>query len=1355
MKNGNYYLGLDIGTDSVGYAVTDEQYNLKKFHGEPAWGVHVFEPASLNAERRSFRTARRRLDRRQQRVLLLQELFAKEIEKADKRFFVRLQESYLLKDETESKNSFFNDSNYSDEDYYNEFPTIHHLICDLMENPKPHDVRLVYLALAWLVAHRGHFLSNIDKSNIERIKDFSTAYNQFLSYFSDYGYAAPWQCEDTKEIEEVLKKKQGVNAKYKDLVKVLLNGEKPRKEGSEEFPYSLEALIKLLAGGTVKLKDLYCNDDYEEAGSVSLGFDDDKLGEIMAGIGDDYDLIAAARILYDWALLVDSIGNASTISEAKVNIFDQHKKDLSDLKYIVRKYVPAKYNEVFRKKDKKLGNYVSYSYHTNDGDTSNVKKVSKEDFSKYILGILKDVNPEESDLELFEDIVTRLNLCTFLPKQKNTDNRVIPHQLYWYELKRILNKAEQYLPFLLEKDTDGLTISEKIESIFLFKIPYFVGPLNLKSRYAWLERKAGRIYPWNFDNMVDLDASEQRFIQRMTNTCTYIPGEPVLPKDSLCYHRFLVLNEINNLKINGQSIEVELKQDIYTNLFLKNKKVTRKKLIEYLICNGVIKKDETDTVSGIDIEIKSNLTPQIAFRKLLQSHVLSERDAERIIERSSYAEDKTRLSKWIDQNYPKISPEDKKYLCGLKFRDFGRLSYRFLCELEGASCETGEVTTILSAMWNTNCNLMELLSDKYTFKHELERISEEYYSAKKLSLDDRLNDMYLSNTVRRPVYRTLDIIKDVQKAFGKPAKIFVEMTRGSRPEQKGKRTSSRKQQILELYAKCKDEEVRQLKQQLEEMGEYCDNKLQGDKLFLYYMQLGKCMYSEKSIDLNRLGSKEYDIDHIYPQSLVKDDSIINNRVLVLSSENGNKSDNYPIEERIRHKRRGYWEHLKNVGLISEEKFKRLVRSTPFTSEEKFGFINRQLTETSQSTKAIASLLKEKFPEADIVYCKAGLVSDFRQQFDIYKSRSYNDLHHAVDAYLNIVTGNVYHMRFSKRWFSIDSKYSIKTTTLFSHPVVCGSETVWTGQDMIAKVKKIAAKNNAHFTKYSYFKKGGLFDQMPVPKGEGLVPLKKGRPTNQYGGYNKAGAMFYIPVRYKAGKKSEIIIMSVEMLCGEQFLKNDDFAKEYSFVRLKHILGKKVDEVSFPMGMRPWKVNTVLSLDGFRVCIAGIGSGGKCLVAQPIVQFSSDYYWQYYLKKIESFTEKCKKNPNYIYDEDYDKISCKMNMRLYSIYIDKIKNSIYSKRVNAPTDILAKGEDSFAKLGIKEQAQAILNIHQVFGRVSGGCDLSLVGGAKKAAATVNFSATVSNWKKTYSDVRIIDVSTSGLWEKKSDNLLELL
>ena len=60
----NYFVGLDIGTNSVGYAVTDEQYELLKYKQHPMWGVHLFDSAKQASERRAFRTARRRLDRR-------------------------------------------------------------------------------------------------------------------------------------------------------------------------------------------------------------------------------------------------------------------------------------------------------------------------------------------------------------------------------------------------------------------------------------------------------------------------------------------------------------------------------------------------------------------------------------------------------------------------------------------------------------------------------------------------------------------------------------------------------------------------------------------------------------------------------------------------------------------------------------------------------------------------------------------------------------------------------------------------------------------------------------------------------------------------------------------------------------------------------------------------------------------------------------------------------------------------------------------------------------------------------------------------------------------------------------------
>ena len=39
----DYYLGLDIGTESVGWAVTDKYYVIPKFKGNALWGVHLFD----------------------------------------------------------------------------------------------------------------------------------------------------------------------------------------------------------------------------------------------------------------------------------------------------------------------------------------------------------------------------------------------------------------------------------------------------------------------------------------------------------------------------------------------------------------------------------------------------------------------------------------------------------------------------------------------------------------------------------------------------------------------------------------------------------------------------------------------------------------------------------------------------------------------------------------------------------------------------------------------------------------------------------------------------------------------------------------------------------------------------------------------------------------------------------------------------------------------------------------------------------------------------------------------------------------------------------------------------------------
>lgn len=1347
MEKQDYYIGLDIGTNSVGWAATNTSYDLLKFKGDPMWGVHLFDEASPSSERRAFRTARRRLDRRQQRVSLVQEIFAHEIESVDPRFFIRIQESALYRNADDFEFPLFNDPDYTDKDYFAKYPTIHHLLCDLMESKEPHDVRLVYLACAWLVSHRGHFLNTVNKENIAGVTDFREVYEAFENFFTDNGYSLPWSGIDPAKIEMVLSNERGVSRKQRALKDLLFEGKTPSK--NEDDPFGREAVMKLICGGKVDAKALLNDDSFSEAGSISLSDDDEKIAEFAVQLDERADIIPVLKAIYDWSVLTTSLQGETSISAAKVKVWEQHKKDLKDLKGFIRKYLPEKYNEIFRSENSELS-YSSYAAHSDK--SLNVKKISITAFSDYLKKIVKDVVPDNEDKGFYENMCERLESYSFLPKQKNTDNRVIPYQLYWYEMKLLLDNAVSYLPFLKDEE-NGISNVEKLLSIMEFRIPYFVGPLNCHSDFSWIERKSeGRIYPWNFNEKVDLDASEKSFIVRMTNYCTYYPGEKVLPKDSLTYHRFMVLNTINPLTIDGRHISVELKQAVYTELFQKKKNVSKKDIVNYFIANGIILPDQAALVSGVDDKIAADLKPYHIFKNLLKDHVLREYDVERIIERAAYTEDKSRLMKWVHTEYPKLTEDDVKYICRQKIRDFGRLSYKFLNGLEGVNKETGECCTVLKALWDTNDNLMQILSDKYTFSDELNRIRKEYYAANPKKLEERLNDMYLSPAVRRAIFRALTLTREVVSCCGHaPKKIFVETTREIGDDKKGQRTRSRRQQIQDLYKSVQEDTTRFAA----ELNGKTDNELRIDRLFLYFMQLGKCAYSGQPIDIADVWGNTYNIEHIYPQSLVKDDSVLNNLVLVRSEDNGAKSDSYPVDSAIQQRMNAYWTMLKKYGLMTDEKYKRLTRTTGFTKEEKEGFINRQLVETSQSTKAVITLLKEYYPNTEIIYAKAGLVSSYRQQFGLLKSRSFNDLHHAKDAYLNIVVGNVYHTKFTRRWFNIDKKYSIKPETVFTHELKIGNDTIWRGPADIAKIKSIVVKNNAHLTVYAYTKKGGLFDQQPVKKGPGLVPRKAGLPPEMYGGYNKKSIAAFLLVKYAIKGKYDLMLLPVELMKASSVFIDENSAKSYAEKKLRELINKPVEKISLPIGIRKIKINTVFSFDGFRMIVGGVSSGAKTLIMKPIISLTAPHDIELYIQKLDSAFKKQANSKSYTIIENPDGINHEFNVQIYDFYTDKLQKAPYNKRPNNPVDVLISGRTLFMNAELSDQVKCLLQIGQLFGRMSAGCDLTLIGGKGHSAATISFGTKASLWKKAYTDVRIIDCDASGLHERLSQNLLNLL
>lgn len=1381
----NYYVGLDIGTDSVGYAVTDTNYKLLKFKGEPMIGTHLFESGNQAAERRAFRTARRRLERRKQRIRLVQELFAKEISKVDVDFFRRIRESALLTEDKanpDDPNCLFFDDDFSDKDFHKKYPTIHHLICDLMTTNEKRDIRLLYIACAWLVAHRGHFLSEIDGENLEKLTDIKPLYEEFLQWFRDRGIAEPWKCE-ISDFEEILNRKCRISEKETAL-KELLFGGKLSKEEPEEYEISVASLIKLLSGGETQIKKIFIFDEdlLENTDKISFRMDEENFETVLTQVGEYAELLVAMKKIYDCVLLKELQKGRKNISEAKVEVYKKHKKDLATLKYFVKKYAHNSYDPLFR-----VGDNISYSSYVGnyksmkDGAKRPQEKLkSPEELYKKIRNIFKDLDVDslnEEEVKLFDKMNRDMDLLEFLPKQVVSNNRIVPQQLYYAELKKILEVASKHYSFLNEKDENGLNVTDKLLSIFKFRVPYFVGPLNSNSKYSWIVRKSeGKILPWNINEMVDYDKSEQAFIDRMTNKCTYLPEEDVLPRWSVLYSKYTVLNEINNLKIDGKSIPVEVKQKIFSDLFLKNKKVTLKKIREYLLANGILTKEKNgkirESLSGTDTEIKSSVKAVVEFRRLLDANILSVDDVEMIIKHATYIESKARFRKWIEKNFD-LSAEDLKYVSNLKYSDFGRLSERLLNGIEGISKETGEVGTVMHFLWETNDNLMEIIADKSRYNF-FELINEEREKSYKtdMTLNERLDSMGISNAVKRPIIRSMDIMFDIVKANGKqpPAKIFVEMARGASDEEKGKRSKSRSTQLKELYEQIESQDSVQLLEELLKMGDLADRNLQSQKLYLRYLQMGRCMYCGKPILLEEL--KDCDIDHVWPRSYVKDDSILNNKVLVHSEENGKKGDSYPLPAEWRSRMRGFWDKLHNTkidntSLLNDTKYNRLIRNYGFSKDEKQGFINRQLVETRQSTKTITELLKQKYPETEIIFVKAGLVSDFRYEYgdikekafclklseeekremQLVKCRSINDLHHAKDAYLNIVVGNVYNAKFTKKYFNIETdRYSMNNRIVFGTPTK--NKEIWDPKEHLYNVDKVMSNNHVYLTKHLTCRKGGFFNQTPDANGEYLFPRKKGLDVKKYGGYNNLTVSFFTLVRYKIKGKFEITFIPVDLLVAEKF-KTD---KQYSLDFVQGYLGEKAKEIEFLTDNRMLKINTIISLDGFNAVISAKYSG-KRISLRSLEALFLDNKNEKYIKKLENIRKKKEKNKEYIIDEDFDGVSKKQNEHLYSVLAEKIKGDCYSKMPGAKLHLGDTEENLFNNLMLEEQINVLNSLCLYLkNNRAGECNLSNIGMNKRSGG-MYLSVNLSNWK--YSDIRIINRSASGLFENKSINLKELL
>lgn len=1215
-KNNDYYIGLDMGTNSVGWAVTDAKGRLQWFNKKDMWGSRLFEEAKTAAETRTFRTSRRRYDRVRQRIEFLQDVFAPIIAQKDFEFFVRLNESKFYPEDkkTDGRFALFNDADFTDVEYFDRYPTIYHLRAALLKPNHITDPRLLYLAIHHIVKNRGHFL--FASTDMESIRSFQMVYTQLSEHLKSINsdFELPVDVQD--QFAAIL-----LNEK--------LNKRDKKKQLKELCPHEdkrLEYAFNAIIGGKTKLKDIFGVEEYDEGTKKAVDFEkadyDEDKDEIASVIKENIHVLNALKAVYDWTVLTKILGDYAHISESQVALYEAHKKDLRILKSLIKKYAHSQYADAFRHENVK-GNYANYVGSTNYDNKQPVidnPSVTQEDINKYFADILLSITPNESDRESYQYIVERLQKSEALPKLRTKANSVLPHQIHKIELEKILANAAKNFPFLQEKDDSGYTAAQKVVKIMTFRIPYYVGPLNTyhhvdQGGHAWMVRKAeGKITPWNFDEKVNKEASAEKFIRNMTNKCTYLIGKDVIPKQSLLYSRYKVLNELNNLKVNGVPISVALKQKIYEELFKKQVNVTFKQLKTFLKAQG----EDADEIilSGVDEaahKFTNNLQTYHKFRSIFGNKI--EFDPQR-----SMIEDIIRwkclmgddIAMWkhkIEKEYGnQLSEEQLKKITRLNFNGWSRLSQEFLTDVPGVDIESGEVYSgIMDALWKTNENIMQLLSSRFTFAEELKKQNQGTGRITKITYDEVMKDTYLSPAVKRSVWQAITLVEEIRKIRkADPKRIFVEMTR--QPDAKKERKLSRRTQLLNAYkaigndlAEYDKKHVSTLITQLESQK---DEDLRRKKLYLYFTQMGRCMYTGECIDLSSLlhdtNSNIYDIDHIYPRSLTKDDSL-DNMVLVKKVENSEKSNDYPLPDEMRKKRYGYWKGLKEKKLISERKFSRLIRTTKLTADELAGFISRQLVETSQMVKATADILEKIYPNVTIVYVKARTVSDFRHDYDLPKVRALNDCHHAHDAYLNIVVGNVYYEKFTKSPFRFiqnqkgKGKVEYNLYRLFDKDVKVGDRIIWNAKEDLARVKATLERDTVNVVLMPVEQRGQFYEatikKRTLQKKPMALPLKGSderlHDISKYGYYDSPSGMSFMVVQHEVKGKRRVTIEQA-LLAYKSTLKSEkdyvkyceDFLKlQKPKVLFKNIkFGSKILFDGYPFLLKSRSKNSIILAD---------------------------------------------------------------------------------------------------------------------------------------------------------------------------------
>lgn len=655
---------------------------------------------------------------------------------------------------------------------------------------------------------------------------------------------------------------------------------------------------------------------------------------------------------------------ARRLKRRKANRLDDMKKLLVKLNILDDQYVPLNNPYEIRKKGL-------------------FDKLSNNELATAILHITKNRGTcLESNADETQDEASTKNIL-FKNAQELKDRYICEIQLSRLEesgkIRGINNnfKTEDYLKELskiLENQELEKEAIDKIKEIVARRRRYDQGPGSEKSPT-----------PYGSYRIENGELIHVRLIDMMRGKCSVFPDQLRAPQQSYSAELFNFLNDLNNLKINGEKLTSSEKQKIID--FVNEKGgITVKQLLKLIDV-------EITEINGfrIDKNEKPLITEFKGYKKVLkvfknhnQTSLLNDKSiVDTIMDINTKIKSIDERSEQLKQVLPSLDVSIINDLASIK----GVSGYH--------SLSLKAINLINEEMLKTEMNQIQVL-------HQLDMFDKNRPSLKGQKQIQADDSAILSPVAKRAHREAFKVINKLRSIYGEFDSIVIETTRD-------KNTQDQKRRIKNNQ-KIYEERNNEVNKFLKEAGYNPENinaktKM---KIRLYIEQDAKSAYTLQDINLKELieDEKAYEIDHIIPISISLDDSF-NNKVLATHDENQEKDNLTPISAFLKGKfhngnLNAYKVFIRNNKNLNRKKKEYLLCEDDITKYEVVqNFINRNLVDTSYACRTVMNTLMNYFKDNEIKTkvhtIKGQATNTFRKRIGLIKDRDEDYFHHAIDA----------------------------------------------------------------------------------------------------------------------------------------------------------------------------------------------------------------------------------------------------------------------------------------------------------------------------------------------------------------------